>query len=79
MPLIDASGVHSLQGLIDRCRRKGIVLIVSGLQAQPLQVIRRMGIADRPGELHFVEDFPAACALAREIAGGPLLDEIAGI
>ena len=79
VPLIDASGVHSLQGLIDRCRRKGIVLIVSGLQAQPLQVIRRMGIADRPGELHFVEDFPAACALAREIAGGPLLDEIAGI
>jgi SulP family sulfate permease len=79
VPLIDASGVHSLQGLIDRCRRKGIVLVVSGLQPQPLQVIRRMGIEDRPGELHFVADFAAACALAREIADGPLVEEIAGI
>ena len=79
VPLIDASGVHSLQGLIDRCRRKGIVLIVSGLQAQPMQVIRRMGIADRPGELHFVADFAAACALARELGAGSFVEDVAGV
>ena len=79
VPLIDASGVHSLQGLIDRCRRKGIVLIVSGLQPQPLQVIRRMGIVDRPGELHLVEDFAAACALATELSRRSLAEDVAGI
>lgn len=79
VPLIDASGVHSLQGLIDRCRRRGIVLIVSGLQPQPLAVVRRMGIADRSGEVHLVDDFAAACALARELAPASLVEDVAGI
>jgi SulP family sulfate permease len=79
VPLVDASGVHSLQGLVERCRRKGIVLIVSGLQPQPRDVVRRMGLADRPGELHFVDDFEAACALARTLAGESLVEDIAGI
>ena len=72
VPIIDASGVHALKSLADRCRRKSIVLIVSGLQAQPQRVIADMGVGERPGELHFVPDYDHATALAAMILAGTL-------
>ncbi len=70
VPFIDASGVHALTALADRCRRKGIVLVVSGLQAQPQRVIVDMHLGDRDGELHFVPDYGHAIALAESILAG---------
>ena len=67
VPVIDASGVHALKTLLDRCRRRGIVLIISGLQAQPRQVIRKMGLDLHEGELHFVADFESALQLAETL------------
>jgi SulP family sulfate permease len=67
VPFIDASGVHALKTLADRCRRKGIVLIVSGLQAQPQRVIADMRLDERPDELHFEPDYEHAIALAKTI------------
>lgn len=64
VPIIDASGVHALKTLFDRCRRRGIVLIISGLQAQPRQVASKMHLDSREGELHFVADFESALQLA---------------
>ncbi len=71
VPLIDASGVHALQGLLQRCRKHGIVLIVSGLQAQPRRIVERMKLHPRDGELHFVADFTTALELARELLAAP--------
>ncbi len=79
VPFIDASGVHALQALAERCRRQGIVLILSGLQPQPLRVTGRMSHEPRPGDPHLVADFPAALALARELVGPDLLEDVAGI
>jgi len=70
VPIIDASGVHALKSLADRCRRKGIVLIVSGLQAQPQRVIVDMHVDERPGELYFVADYEHAIALADTMVNG---------
>ena len=79
VPLVDASGVHSLKSLAERCRRMGITLIVSGLQPQPLKVIKRMGVNERPGELHFVADFAQARALAESLGGSSLIRDVAGV
>ena len=67
VPIIDASGVHALKTLADRCRRKGIVLIVSGLQAQPQRVIGDMRLEERAGELHFAENYERALDIARAV------------
>ncbi len=67
VPIIDASGVHALKTLADRCRRKGIVLIVSGLQPQPQRVIDDMRLDERSGELHFEPDYQHAIAIAETI------------
>jgi SulP family sulfate permease len=74
VPIIDASGVHALKTLADRCRHRGIVLIISGLQAQPTRVVERMSLHPRPGELYFAADFPQALQLARGVVGEPALD-----
>lgn len=71
VPFIDASGVHSLKGLAERCRREGIVLVVSGLRPQPAAVAARMGLREQPGALHFVPDFESARRLAATLAGNP--------
>jgi sulfate permease, SulP family len=67
VPMIDASGVHALQALLERCHRRGIVLIISGLQPQPRRVIAQMHVQPRDGELHFTDNFDSALELAREL------------
>lgn len=67
VPIIDASGVHALRMLLQRCRKRGIVLIMSGLQAQPARVVRQMHLQPEEGALHFTDDFPAALALSRTL------------
>ncbi len=69
VPVIDASGVHALKKLAARCHRKGIVLIVSGLQEQPNRVIAKMRLEEHPGELHFASNFERALKLAGSIVG----------
>jgi SulP family sulfate permease len=71
VPIIDASGVHALKVLLERCRRHGIVLIVSGLQSQPQRVVRQMAVYPRDGELYFAEHYEAALALSRRLAEVP--------
>ncbi|HEY0662462.1 MAG TPA: SulP family inorganic anion transporter, partial [Lysobacter sp.] len=69
VPIIDASGVHALRTLVERCHRRGIVLIVSGLQPQPSHVIEKMQLNPRDGELYFVSDFDGALRLAKSLIG----------
>ena len=68
VPIIDASGVHALQKLAERCHRKGIALVVSGLQDQPNRVLARMQTHEHPGELHLAPDFEHALKLAERLA-----------
>lgn len=67
VPVLDASGLHALKTLAERCRRRNIALIVSGLQTQPRRVATQMGFIAREDELYFVEDFEHAIALAQQL------------
>ena len=48
VPVIDASGVHALKKLAERCHRQGIALVISGLQDQPNRVIADMRLDEAP-------------------------------
>jgi len=67
VPVIDASGVHALRSLAARCHRKGIALIISGLQPQPNRVIAGMRLEKSPSEVHFTSGFEPALAMARAL------------
>ncbi|HEY8352216.1 MAG TPA: sulfate permease [Sphingomonadales bacterium] len=66
VPLMDASGVTAFENFIERCRRAGIRLIISGLQPQPRMILRQMGVkAGWPEhEVTSVRDYAAARELA---------------
>lgn len=66
VPMIDASGVTALEQFADRCRRKGIALVLSGVQPQPATILRQMHFDRRPDVLGFAEDFDAALVMAGE-------------
>ena len=64
VPVVDASGVHAFRALWRRCRARGIVLIVSGLQAQPTRVFKQMGLHRENGSLYFAANFEQALEVA---------------
>lgn len=70
VPMIDSSGVHALRALAERCRRKDIVLIISGLQEQPNRIMADMQLHQRSGELYFASNFEAALRIARSVVRG---------
>lgn len=71
VPIIDASGVHALKVLLERCRRHGIVLIISGLQTQPRRVVQQMAVHPREGELYFADHYEQALAVSRQLVEPP--------
>jgi len=73
VPVVDASGVHALRMLLQRCRKHDVALVLSGLQTQPLRVFRQMGLVEAEPGLHVAEDFAASLALStRLLAQTPL-------
>lgn len=64
VPLIDASGVTALTQMIERCRRHGTKVILSGLREQPRSILAQMGVAEDRDDLRFARDFAEALKLA---------------
>jgi SulP family sulfate permease len=64
VPLIDASGVTALTQVIERCRRHGTRVIVSGLREQPRRILAQMGVSENGDWLRFTRDFGEALSAA---------------
>ena len=67
VPVIDHTGAAALRRLVDRLTRRGIVVMLSGVQDQPRGVLERTGIlatVTRDGD-HLFEDTEQAIAHAR--------------
>ena len=69
VPLIDASGVTALKQMIERCRRNGTKVILSGLREQPRRILAQMDVADDSDGLRFARDFAEALKLAAAEVG----------
>jgi len=64
VPLIDSSGVTALRQMIERCRRNGTRVILSGLREQPRAVLQQMRLLPDGETLQFADDFASAVKLA---------------
>ncbi len=56
VPALDASAMRSLNSLADRADKKGIELVFSHVNKQPLSVMKKDGFFDRLGENQFKKD-----------------------
>ncbi len=50
VPAIDATGMHALEELYEKCRRDGTRLLLAGVHAQPLTALMDYGLYDKIGE-----------------------------
>jgi SulP family sulfate permease len=67
VPLIDASGAAALEKFIDDAARRGTRTILSNVQPEVEQVIRALGLADKPSVL-LAKNLQKALLAARDIS-----------
>jgi len=66
---MDATGMNALESIVERMRRRGGTVILSGIHQQPLQMLRKAGFIDVIGRENFRATFDESLARAREIVG----------
>lgn len=67
MLAIDATGLRALEDLLERTRREGTKLVISGIHKQPLFSLTTSGLLDRIGEENVCGNIDEALARARAI------------
>lgn len=65
---IDATAMNALEELCRRCQSRGITLVFSHVNKQPMQVIKRSGLYKRVGGENFCSHIDEALAHATHIA-----------
>ena len=71
VPVMDATGLTALQNLVEALERRHVVVMVSGLQPQPREMLERTGVLDliSRNRDHLFETSEEAIAHAREHLG----------
>jgi SulP family sulfate permease len=66
VPVMDATGLVSLEAAVQRLRALGVFVILAGVQEQPMQVLARSGVHDRRDQIAVFHSVEEAVAAARE-------------
>jgi SulP family sulfate permease len=67
VPAIDATGLQVLEDVLERTRREGGTLMLTGVAEQPLRAMEQSGFLEKLGRENLMENIDAALARAREI------------
>ena len=60
VPAMDATGMNALESVVERMRRRGSDVIISGIHQQPLLMLKRAGFIDTIGRGNFLPTFDEA-------------------
>ncbi len=66
---IDATGIHVLKDGLQNAKRHHIGFILTGVQAQPLEALKRAGLIEDIGERNLTKDLDEALVRAQEYLG----------
>ncbi len=64
VPAIDATAMNSLEMLYQSCQAKGVALVFSHVNPQPLDAMKKAGLYDKIGEEHFCSHIDEALEFA---------------
>jgi SulP family sulfate permease len=70
VPLLDATGLVALDTAVGKLRDAGIVVILAGIQPQPLRALAKAGWRNVPGSLALGKSFERSLEVARAYAAG---------
>jgi SulP family sulfate permease len=65
VPVIDATGLHTVEDVYRMCKREGTRLIISGLQPAVKKQFKESRLMFKIGGRYFTDDFAGALALAK--------------
>ena len=63
---MDATGLRALEEVFVRFQRQGTLLVLSGVQEQPMRVLERSGLLGRLGRNNVLGSFPEALRRVRK-------------
>ncbi|MGZ5245478.1 MAG: SulP family inorganic anion transporter [Flavitalea sp.] len=67
VPVIDATGIHTIKDVLHMCRRDKIQLIISGIQPQVLKDFQKSRLLFQIGKRYVTNDFNSALRIAKEV------------
>jgi sulfate permease, SulP family len=76
VPAMDSTGIHALRQVIRRATHDGVLVLLSGVHAQPLVVLERAGVLDDLGPGAVFADVDEALDRARAHLGLPLVTRL---
>ena len=53
VPALDATAMHALESLLDRCTEKGVKLVFSHVNEQPMKTMEKSGFIEKVGKDNF--------------------------
>lgn len=68
VPAIDATALSSLEALCDRCRKRGITVVFSHVNEQPMHAMEKSGLVEKVGQENFCPHIDAALDRAEALA-----------
>lgn len=66
---IDATAMNTLEQLLEKCKKKGITLILSHVNVQPRRLMDNVGFTRKIGKINMCEHIDKALMRAKEIVG----------
>lgn len=67
VPAIDTDGIHGLKKLLDLCSKKGVTVIFSHVNEQPLKAMKKSGLYEMAGEKNFCANIDEAISRASSL------------
>ena len=68
VPAMDVTALHTLESVLETCKKHNIVLLMSHVQEQPMSMMKRAGFDKAVGVENFCENIDAALARAEKIS-----------
>ena len=67
VPAMDITALHSLEKIMATCKKRGITLLMSHVQEQPMSMMRKAGFDQKVGEENFCAHIDDALARAEQL------------
>ena len=67
VPAIDATGIHSFESIIKTCKKNGSTLVLSHVNEQPMEVLKKSGMLNEIGDENICEHIDSALVRVEEI------------
>jgi SulP family sulfate permease len=66
VPALDSTALNALKDLVDTCEKKGITIVFSHVNEQPMKVMKKAGFIELVGKEHFCPNITAALKHAED-------------